>query len=253
MKSIPFLRRYHFRVPALWLWLLTAAIVLVFLRLSLWQYHRYQSKLVWQQALHDNSQVLTLAQIDVSKPASWRYLPLQLEGRYLPHRDLLLDNQTYRGQVGYHVLSLFLPKGQKQVLVVDRGWVKAAKFRQVLPVLPTMEPQTRLQGRLKPMTSAFHLHENKTETTNWPIRIQVIDAAALERITGHKVFPFVLLLNAHEQNGFVRDWQLGGLTATRHFGYAVQWIMLAITLCVTFIAVNWRRVEKGDEGGGVSS
>ena len=63
-------------------------------------------------------------------------------------------------------------------------------------------------------------------------------ADALESIAA--VQPNIILLDAQEPDGFVRDWQPPGLPPERHSAYALTWFALALTLLVLYVRLALR-------------
>jgi surfeit locus 1 family protein len=51
----------------------------------------------------------------------------------------------------------------------------------------------------------------------------------------------VVLLDANEPDGYLRQWSPPGLPPLRHLAYAVQWFGLALTLLVIWFVTNLRR------------
>jgi len=76
---------------------------------------------------------------------------------------------------------------------------------------------------------------------------QFPDLAELAAALGEPVEPWVLLLSPQAEDGFLREWQPGGMPATRHLGYAVQWFALAAALAIIYVVVNVRRRPPGRE------
>jgi len=56
----------------------------------------------------------------------------------------------------------------------------------------------------------------------------------------------VVLLDADEPDGYVRNWVVTGLTPMRHLAYAVQWFGLALTLAVICGVLALRRRRPGE-------
>src|SRR5690606_42085213 len=61
-------------------------------------------------------------------------------------RQWLLDNRTYRGRVGYEVVSLFRLESGAGALLVNRGWIAAPARREMLPEVPVPQGLQRLEG-----------------------------------------------------------------------------------------------------------
>jgi surfeit locus 1 family protein len=51
----------------------------------------------------------------------------------------------------------------------------------------------------------------------------------------------LVLLDADQPDGYVRQWQAPGLPPLRHVAYAVQWFGLALALGVIYVVTNLRR------------
>jgi len=57
------------------------------------------------------------------------------------------------------------------------------------------------------------------------------------------VIPGVLLLDAAEPDGYLRDWRASDFGPERHLGYAFQWFALAVTLVILYLAWSFRKSE----------
>jgi surfeit locus 1 family protein len=55
---------------------------------------------------------------------------------------------------------------------------------------------------------------------------------------------YQLLLDKDDPDGYVRDWQPGGMDPARHLGYAVQWFGLALTVTVIYCVLMLRNRKK---------
>jgi cytochrome oxidase assembly protein ShyY1 len=55
---------------------------------------------------------------------------------------------------------------------------------------------------------------------------------------------YQLLLDPQDPDGYARDWRPGGMTPERHFGYAVQWFGLALTVIVVYVVLLVRNRKK---------
>ncbi|MFV8834487.1 SURF1 family protein [Aquisalimonas sp.] len=173
-------------------------------------------------------------------------------GRFDGDRQLLLDNQMYRGEVGYHVLTPFRIEGVDRVVLVDRGWVPAGDSRAELPGVAVDDSSRSVSGFLdQGPPSGLRLGGMADGETGWPLRIQYLDYDALEERLGEALMPHVLRLDPDAPDGFVRDWGPAfreGYGPERNLGYAVQWFGLAAALAVIFLIVNTRRVGSHDNG-----
>jgi surfeit locus 1 family protein len=76
---------------------------------------------------------------------------------------------------------------------------------------------------------------------NFPTRAEV--AALLHESDWAPAAP-VILLDAAEPNGYLREWQPPGFPPMRHIAYAVQWFGLAAALAVIYGVTNLRSKER---------
>jgi surfeit locus 1 family protein len=110
---------------------LTVVLCLLFVVLGHWQWGRAgQKTALWAEFERGAAQVVPLgARTTTDLP---RYSRVRVEGRWEPQRQFLLDNRTHDGRAGYEVLTpLWLDDGR--VVLVNRGWVPFAGYRERLP------------------------------------------------------------------------------------------------------------------------
>jgi surfeit locus 1 family protein len=232
--------------PGLWPSLATLVLLPVLVWLGQWQLERA----AWKQGLvdaHEASRHLAPVDLgwllDSGNLAAFR--PVSVHGQYDLAHQLLLDNRTYRGQAGYHVLTpLRLPDGESVVLV-NRGWVPAGLDRTVLPDLPgpagpvVVEAITSL-----PPEKLFRLGAAEESHVGWPKVVQQPDLAQLGQLLETRLLPVILLLDESSEHGFVREWKpVYGVTPDKHRAYAMQWFTLAGVLLLIYIGVNSKRIS----------
>lgn len=123
-------------VPAL------AALIGIALTVSLgnWQTRRAAEKLAAQQAIDAAGALppLALAQALAAGSASpaWTGRRVSAVGRFLSEQSVYIDNRSYKGQAGFHVLTPFVSEGLDQPVLVLRGWVPQDPARRsVLPAV----------------------------------------------------------------------------------------------------------------------
>jgi surfeit locus 1 family protein len=168
-----------------------------------------------------------------------RYLTVRLEGHYLADRQVLLDNMTHAAQPGYRVLTPFVDAAGT-LLLVDRGWVALGGRRDVLPAVGVGTAPRTVVGRLDELPRAG-LETATPEVHDWPRVLNYPTWATLEQALGRPLYRRVLLLDATDADGYLRDWQPPPDAAARNLGYAVQWFALAVTLAVLFTIVSFRK------------
>ncbi len=214
--------------------LLVVPLVALLLWLGTWQVHRAEEKRLQTAAFESDG---LIASVLPAVPV--RYLRVRLEGHYVPERQVLLDNMTHAGRVGFRVLTPFRTAGGATVLV-DRGWVPLGRSRAELPNVGVEGGPRTLGGRLDEFPRAG-IDAPPGTGDGWPRVLNYPSPATLEQVVGSPLYPRLVLLDAGASDGYLRDWRPTGLSYERHLGYAVQWYALAATLAVLFGVVALRK------------
>jgi surfeit locus 1 family protein len=167
-----------------------------------------------------------------------RYRRARTTGRYDASRQFLLENMTHDGTPGLHVLTPLL-RDDGSVVIVDRGFMPWAGDRGRLPDLPLDDAPRRVSGR------ADFLPRPAVELaappgSGWPRLVSFPVMDDLGAALGAPVHPQLLLLDADEPDGLLRDWRPPGMPPERHVGYAVQWFGLAATVFATWFVLSFR-------------
>jgi surfeit locus 1 family protein len=222
--------------------LLTIVLIAMLISLGRWQLRRADEK----RALFDAFAAGTDATrvIDLSSPRVGRYRHIEATGHYDSGRQILIDNMSNTaGQAGYFVITPFALAGGGWVLV-NRGWVPVGDRAQ-RPAVDVGTGARRLRGRAdnlpRPgirMGTPAALAPPYPVVANFPTPAEI---AALLHEHSWTAATQVVLLDAGEPDGYLRQWQPPGFPPMRHIGYAVQWFALALTLFVIYIVTNLRR------------
>ena len=125
--------------PSWFLTVAAAAVIAATVSLAAWQFDRAAGKRVLEQAARAG-----LAAAPLKVRAGAKLQPFRRAvaiGRYLPEKQILLDNRVHQRHVGYHVITPFL-LDDGLALAVNRGWLVAGKNRATppVPVLPQARP-----------------------------------------------------------------------------------------------------------------
>jgi surfeit locus 1 family protein len=233
--------------------LVLAALVIVFLmRLGVWQLHRADEKrkMIAADSLLAQEKPIWLK--DGGKLPQ-QYQRVLTEGTFLP-QIFLLDNQHHQHQFGFDVLSpLLLSNGE--VVLVDRGWVKAPKTQlsvSDIKKLKTMivfsssvtlpdgkgAQRVSVEGRVYiPSPNQWVLGPTVEKKDNSIYIIERIETKLLSQILQKKLYPFIIRQNPSKGDGLVRDWPIVSLSPERHLGYAVQWFAMALVLLIIVVVL----------------
>ena len=214
-----------------------------FVKLGLWQLDRadYKNALL---AAYEN----TAAHLWITPNLEpERYQALEVSGRYLDDRQVLIDNIVRSGRIGYFVVTPFAYSPNAPLLLVNRGWVPKDMASGTLPDMRMPRSSIMVRGRSGDLPKVgIRPGEAFIDTIGWP-RIGVwptIDEVADQ--LGEDVLPFVLLLDADEEYGFTRAWQPRQSGASTHYGYAVQWFAMAAAV-LAILAWHFRHGIRNRE------
>ncbi len=173
-------------------------------------------------------------------PANWQDLNFQsviLKGQWLTGKTFLIDNRLNQGQPGYEVLTPFQLSEDKTVLLVNRGWIAKPKNQNL--AIPPPQIVQPLSGQLYLPQKGFTLGQTFTGEIEWPLVILYYDFAVLSDALERSLPPVVVVVDDQHPDSFTRIWRPAIIPASRHYGYAVQWWGLALTLLI--FGLIWRR------------
>ena len=235
--------------PTLWPTVITLLLLPLMTGLGLWQLERAD----WKQALVDTNEGRSRLSPIALRPGAEisdvaQYRRVFARGYYDMEHQLLLDNKTYQGHAGYHVLTPLRLAESDAVVLVNRGWVPLGKSRAELPELPGTDGEVLVDAIIKlPPMKLFRLADVDEANAGWPKVVQQVEMGELEQLLGVTLEPLTLLLDKDDEFGFIRDWKaVYGVTVDKHRAYAAQWFTLTLVLLVIYIGVNSKRVANGN-------
>ena len=174
-----------------------------------------------------------------------RFRTFELQGAYLPERQILLDNMTDGGSNGYQVLTPF--RSGDRVVLVNRGWVPADGDRELLPWVEVDAAPRTIVARLNSYPSpGLRLEQPAIASNDWPRRLLFPDREQLAAALGMSLPDYQLLLDPAEPDGYLRKWQATSSGPQKHMGYAVQWFSFAALACLFYLILmlQWIRARR---------
>lgn len=219
--------------------LLALLFICLFLGLGFWQLVRAKQKEALLKSFAERTEKSPLQTNDLKTTKDLRFYSVQLRGTLDNPHTLLLDNKTYHGQVGYEVYTPMKVAGLAMFILVDRGFVPIGRNRQTLPVLREAPHEVAITGMLN-RPPAYVAFGSMTESPqiHWPLRVEYINLQALATLFNYPLFPYVINISPAHTAAFAVEWQIVSMGPERHYGYAVQWFALALTLLIISIALN---------------
>lgn len=237
----------HIFTPRPFTTVVAAVLVVVLILLGRWQLQRADQKRALYDEFEQGADVTR--HIDLKTPVLTRYQHVEAQGAYDQSRQILIDNMTdAQGHAGYFVITPFaLSTGGW--LLVNRGWVPVGISRSILPSIAVGGNARSFRGRADHLpTPGIQLgnrqllHPPYPVVANFPSRTEI---ANLLTETSWTTATDLVLLDADQPDGYVRQWQPPGFPPLRNIAYAVQWFGLAIALLVIYGVTNSRKIAQG--------
>ncbi len=229
-------------------WVGYLALVIVFAiacsALGMWQFARRaqaQAEIARIDANYDADPV----PIDDALPelgsfdTSQRWLPVALEGSYIPDAELLVRGRPLSGQPGFEVLTPFL-LDDGSVFVVDRGWIPTGEDQDAPDSVPTPpEGRVTVSARLKAGEPTIAGRES-IPGSGQIATIHLAEVADLLAADGYEsTYTGAYGLVASESPAG-RDAPIPSSRPERdegpHLSYALQWFVFAI---LGFVGLGW--------------
>ena len=225
--------------------LLTIALIVMLVSLGRWQLHRAAEKRVLYDAFAAGSDALHT--VDVRTPKLPRYSQIEAAGHYDDSRQVLIDNMVNGERAGYFVITPFALQGGGWLLV-NRGWVPLGQTRADRPAIPVNSDARQIRGRADNMPSpGIHMGNPAPLAPPYPVVASFPTREEIAQLLKEPRWTSagdLVLLDAAEPDGYVRNWTPPGFPPLRHVGYAVQWFGLALALAVIYVVTNFRRLPK---------
>ena len=237
-----------YRWDSNWKIFITIVIALpLLLRLGFWQLERGEEKQQLQQQYEAQEQMLPveLSSLNASVEAESRlkYQRVSLNGQFDNQHSILLDNRIYGGVVGYEVLSPFITESGLVVLV-NRGWIAGYADRKQLPSLPAIESTVRVLGKVHvPLGKVVTLASDQW-SEQWPLVVQWEDIPRIASLLDLSLFPYSVRLEAGAIGALTVDWPAVNTQPEKHWGYAVQWFLMAAALLIFWLYSSIRPRHK---------
>jgi surfeit locus 1 family protein len=240
---------YKFK-PKLIPTIVTLLVLPILINLGMWQANKADKKQLMQE-VYDKRASSELIHIggELVKVEDIRYRHLEARGYYEPTYQILLDNQVYKGQAGYHVITPLHISGSNIRVLVNRGWVPLGSDRNVLPIIETPQNEVEVSGFAHdPSGKYLELAHTDLPKNTWQTVWQNLDLERYKNAVAFPIQPITILLDpAVSTGGFARDWPKPSYGIEVNRGYAVQWYLMSIALVVIYIVTNFKKVSPRDQ------
>ena len=213
---------------------------ILFFSLGLWQIERGQAKTTILAEFEDNLS---------NKPTyinqeSKRWDRVYVKGIWDSSKQILVDNVINRGVVGYKVLTPLRIIETNQLILVDRGWVKQNKFRDILPNIELVEGDEVISGILEQPELGLVLSEDLI-SKEWPKVSQTKSLEVISKEYDEFIYPMILLADPILKNSleYIKITPTN-MTPTKHYGYSAQWFLMFLVLCLMYLWYGFKKNEK---------
>lgn len=232
---------YNFS-PKIWAVIVSVVFVIIFIELGKWQLSRAEEKNTRQEQLDLLSkEPVVRVPGSVIKLEEYQYRTVEVIGEYRPEEMVYLDNKTYKGHAGYHILMPIQLSNSSLHVVVNRGWVATGKDRSILPAVLTEQGEVKITGlAVSPDIRTLELSKHMVEGMVW----ENFTLQRYKETTGYDLQPIMILQNDQFEDGLIREWPRPDSGSAKNYGYAVQWFALAITTIIIFLILNVKRQDK---------
>lgn len=239
---------YSFK-PGLFTTVLTLVVLVILVRLGVWQLDRAEEK---RQILANQQAKLQLPVVKITDSVinthDLEFRRVQVEGIFESRYQLFIDNKVHNGVPGYNVVTPLKIKDQNSYILVNRGWVPMNPDRRVLPSVGTPNGNIKVNGLIKmDPKDVADLGSNNRSNEGWPAVVRWVDLSAIQQETGLKLHPFLLLMDKDMEHGFVREWKFVSLPPEKSTSYAVTWFSLATVLLIIYLVVNIKRNKEHEQ------
>jgi surfeit locus 1 family protein len=232
----------------------------VFVYLGFWQLGRAEQKKqlisiyqLNQQQIPVDWTELSFHSQDLNNP-TLRMKRFHINGQFVPNIQILVDNKTQHGQVGFQVYAVFKPKDSEQSILVDRGFIPLnGKSRNNfqspnLHSISTNITMHKITGTITIPSIGIQLNPEASieRLDTKQILIQQIHFETLSQYLNLPLAKFVFKLDP--ESPFILNFIPinFGLSVMKHVGYALQWFAMGIALLIYYFAINIIRYTQSE-------
>ena len=213
---------------------------ILFFSLGLWQIERGQAKTTILAEFEDN---LSKTPVYLNQESK-KWDRVYVKGKWDNSKQILVDNIINRGVVGYKVLTPLRIIETNQLILVDRGWIKQNKYREILPNIELIEADEVVSGILEYPELGLVLSEDLV-SKGWPKISQTKNLEVISKEYDEFIYPMILLADPILKNSleYIKITPTN-MTPTKHYGYSAQWFLMFLVLCLMYLWYGFKKNEK---------
>ena len=213
---------------------------ILFFSLGLWQIERGQAKTTILAEFEDN---LSKTPVYLNQESK-KWDRVYVKGKWDNSKQILVDNVINRGIAGYKVLTPLRIIETNQLILVDRGWIKQNKYREILPNIELIEADEVVSGILEYPELGLVLSEDLV-SKEWPKISQTKNLEVISKEYNEFIYPMILLADPILKNSleYIKITPTN-MTPTKHYGYSAQWFLMFLVLCLMYLWYGFKKNEK---------
>ncbi|MEJ2619210.1 MAG: SURF1 family protein [Candidatus Thiodiazotropha sp.] len=211
--------------------------------LGFWQLDRAEQKRTQAASLEmrRNLPPITLTNSTPIEVDQLRYRNVLLQGRFIAEKTILIANRKYLGKTGFHVVTPLRLSNNDGVVLVNRGWLKAAPSTDSSVLKMGAEPLT-IAGEIRiPQAPAIELtpsDDNRGLIPHWPY----LTLDRYRQWSGLEILPFLVLQSSEDDLALIRQWPTPKVSDLMHIGYAIQWFAFAIIALLVWLRLSFQKM-----------
>ncbi len=209
--------------------------------LGIWQIRRGQEKaaLLQAYAAAGTATPRAITRQWIPSPSD-AWTAVSVTGHYRADRQLLLDDQS-RGEVAGRDVWTPFELDDGGLILVDRGWIAHDARPDEVPA-----GTTTITGLWRELPQpGYRFSADNCASGGYPKIVSYPRQSDLVCLFGASVLPGVVLLAPNQPNGYLREWKpVTTFPPERHYGYALTWFGLALTLLILTLKSIFRKNRK---------
>ena len=228
--------------PFFWPTLFTIISLLILISLGTWQVYR----LIWKNSLISNylykfNNEIIKYDKSFSFNDEFEYRRINIKGRFINEKEILIIGKTFEGNVGFHLITPFITKEEK-LLLINRGWISEKLKLRSSRSFSLIEEDIVIDGIIRrPQKKGYFVPENDPIGNFWftikPYQIE--KALKLESFDLEKKFYVDVI---RDKGKLKLPIGVSGSPNFRnqHLTYAFTWYSLAITLIIVYFVFHFK-------------
>ncbi len=206
--------------------------------LGIWQLQRGLEKQAIEGTAALNNTALKIDDLN-ALDGQLRYKKVSVTGQLLPQTSFTLANRRHGNRDGVEVFTpLVLENGQ--TLMVNRGWLSLSALGDWSQT--KVPDSVQLSGVIYQPGKGVTIGDAILPEASWPKSSLYLDLDSFSAHIERELSSFVLVLDESNDYAFTQTWKATNMSSQKHFGYAVQWFGLAVTLVI--FGFIWLRKKR---------